>query len=149
MANGSVPEDVIYQNSSLYEKMNEHKHKYLIPFLLISDQPWLLSDYKGENLPEDQSAFNDSINKLQLKGEQTLIRFKGRWRILTKKIELNPILIPNLFQACCILHNFLENREEYLTDWDFHSSSTTGVTWNSQNNEAIAMRELVKNFFKF
>lgn len=142
MVNGSVPDDIIYQNSSLCKKIKSSE----IPFQLISDQTWLLSDYKGE-LTEEQTKFNEAINKLQIKGEKTLIRFKGRWRILTKKIELKQYLIPNLFKACCILHNFLENRQEYLNDWNFHSNSNKdSITWNAQNNEMNTTRENLMNF---
>lgn len=144
MVNGSVPDDIIYQNSSLFNKMKSFE----IPFQLVSDQTWLLSDYKGE-LTEEQTKFNEAINKLQIKGEKTLTRFKGRWRILTKKFELKKYLIPNLLKASCILHNFLENREEYLIDWDFHSISCPDdgpITWNSQNNEVNSVRENLMNF---
>lgn len=157
MASGSVPDDIIYQNSSVLKSLKETKKiteisNTQIPFQVISDQSWLLTDYKVGVLTPEQIIFNNSIKKIQINGETSLIRLKGRWRILTKKIELNHNLIPNLFQACCILHNFLENRQEYLTDWNFKSSSSvvdgTSITWYAQNNEtnATRIRDVFKNF---
>lgn len=149
MTNGSVPDDVIYQKSSLCKNMKETKqiNQPEVPFQLISDQSWLLTDYK-EDITSDQIVFNDAIKKLQIIGDNTTIRLKGRWRILTKKMELNHKLVPSLFQACCILHNFLENREEYLIDWNFYSSSSNekSITWYAQNNETNSVREVLNKF---
>lgn len=79
--------------------------------------PWLIKSYPGTVAPTEES-FNVYLNSARVVVEMAFGRLKARWRILLKRIECNHQFATRVILACCILHNFVENRKDkFYMQW--------------------------------
>lgn len=69
-------------------------------------------------ITKEQDSFNAYLNKGRVVVEMAFGHLKGRWRRLTKKIEVEVKFAPVIIAACCVLHNIVEfNKEHFPEDW--------------------------------
>ena len=45
-----------------------------------------------------------------------MVAFKGRWRCLLKRLDVNVYDVPQLVAACCVLHNICEIHGEHFNE---------------------------------
>lgn len=120
---------------------------------------WLIKNFTfTAGITKEEDSFNAYLNQGRVKVEMTFGRYKGRWRRLTKKMDVNVAFAPTIIAACCVLHNVVEsNNENFSEDWmEFVRSSAavypqpdpelvvTGETYRSTTREEKA-GEKVRN----
>uniref|UniRef100_A0A671LBA6 DDE Tnp4 domain-containing protein n=1 Tax=Sinocyclocheilus anshuiensis TaxID=1608454 RepID=A0A671LBA6_9TELE len=76
-------------------------------------QSWLMKGYQETgNLTEDQHCFNKKLSGARMTVECAIGRLKGRWRCLSKRLDMDISLVPTIISACCTLHNMCEKHNE-------------------------------------
>ncbi|KAI8490523.1 hypothetical protein Bbelb_317910 [Branchiostoma belcheri] len=95
-----------------------------VPVLILGDPaypllPWLMKGYTDNgNLGRRKTNFNTRLSRARMTVECAFGRLKGRWRCLSKALNVDISRVPNIVSACCVLHNILEfNREDFDNEW--------------------------------
>lgn len=109
-------------------------HGVKVPYLIVGDpayplSPWLIKNYPfTAGITKEQDSFNAYLNRGRVVVEMAFGHLKGRWRRLSKTMEVEVNFAPTILSACCVLHNLVESREE-----DFPDRWLQIVTTNATN----------------
>lgn len=127
---GSSHDALVFKNSFIFRnnprlipQNTVNINGMAISSMLIGDPaypllPWLIKGYSPPRSPEE-SSFNTYISSARIVVENAFGRLKGRFRCLTKRLDVHHSFIPTLVGACCVLHNLVErNNEHYYNHWD-------------------------------
>ena len=80
--------------------------------------PWLLVPYAGTNLSPNKSHFNVAHSSTRIIIEDTYDQLKGRFRLISKRVDIATCKVDQIVVACCTLHNFCINKKEaFLDEW--------------------------------
>lgn len=128
-----------------------------VPPLILGDSAyalseWLMKPYTDRgNLTPDETSFNTKHSTTRVVVENAFGRLKGRFRSISKRLDLNVENSCNVIAACCVLHNYCENLHEFFNDqWlngvNIHVGVFPGDPDQRQNINAIAIRDAIKSF---
>jgi len=127
---GKNNDSYIFESSSLkrYHDQSDvfnSKSKLLddisVPVVLIGDSAFRLSRFLMKpfpykpNQPQFERNFNYCLSKCRRVIECAFGQLKARFRKLGKGLELAPQHCNVVIKACCLLHNFLKNEEDEVT----------------------------------
>uniref|UniRef100_A0A3P9JJZ1 DDE Tnp4 domain-containing protein n=1 Tax=Oryzias latipes TaxID=8090 RepID=A0A3P9JJZ1_ORYLA len=93
-----------------------------VPIILLGDpayplRSWLMKGYpETGNLNEQQRQFNNRLSGARMTAEYAFGRLKGRWRSLSKRLDVDISLVPTVISACCTLHNICEKHNEAYSE---------------------------------
>ena len=113
---------------------------------------WLMKPYTDRgNVTPDETSFNIKHSTTRVVVENAFGRLKGRFRSISKRLDLNVENSCNVIAACCVLHNYCENLQEFFNDqWlkgvNIHVGAFPGDSDQRQNINAIAIRDAIKSF---
>ncbi|XP_078594731.1 uncharacterized protein LOC144872428 [Branchiostoma floridae x Branchiostoma japonicum] len=85
-----------------------------VPAVLLGDAayptlPWLMKPYPDNGaLTREKFDFNYRQSRARMTVECAFGRLKGRWRCLTKRLDVLLDNVPDIVGACCVLHNICE-----------------------------------------
>ncbi|CAH1263518.1 uncharacterized protein [Branchiostoma lanceolatum] len=85
-----------------------------VPAVLLGDAayphlPWLMKPYPDNGaLGRDRFKFNYRHSRARMTVECAFGLLKGRWRCLTKRLDVSLDNVPTIVGACCVLHNICE-----------------------------------------
>nr|XP_012215694.1 PREDICTED: putative nuclease HARBI1 isoform X2 [Linepithema humile]XP_012215695.1 PREDICTED: putative nuclease HARBI1 isoform X2 [Linepithema humile] len=126
---GSTHDAAVLKDSVLYKNINiiipqvtRNINGMDIPFMIVGDPAyplleWLLKGYSG-SLSAEEESFNVYLNSARVSIEMAFGRLKARWRILQKRIESDYKFVPEIITTCCILHNFVESKNDrFIIQW--------------------------------
>ena len=122
---GSVHDGKVFVNSSINRKLQNSELESvfqsvipgceMIPNYLIGDPaypliPFCMKEYDCCRSNE-QAVFNLMLRSARYPIECAFGRFKARWSIMTRKIDLKMETIPKVIYACFVLHNYCEKNK--------------------------------------
>ncbi|XP_032809146.1 uncharacterized protein LOC116941911 isoform X1 [Petromyzon marinus] len=123
IAPGTTQEEVVLRQSALYA--NSHLLPECpmeisgveVPLQILGDAatpllPWLLKGFSVENPTPEEAFFNKHISNARSVVDCAFGRLKARWKILLKRMEVNPTFVPHVVATCCLLHNLCEEHHE-------------------------------------
>ena len=92
-----------------------------IPLIILGDPAypslkWLVKPYIGYNLSPNKESFNTYHSSTRIMIEIAFGRLKGRWRILSKKVDVKIRFVPSVIATCCALHNICESRKVPMSE---------------------------------
>ncbi|XP_035692548.1 protein ANTAGONIST OF LIKE HETEROCHROMATIN PROTEIN 1-like [Branchiostoma floridae] len=118
---GSVHDARVLRNSSIFERA-ERGTCTNIPAVILGDAayphlPWLMKAYPDNgHLTREQLIFNYRLSRARMTVECAFGRLKGRWRCLSKRLDVDLDHVPTVVTACCVLHNVCEVHGEHFDD---------------------------------
>lgn len=76
----------------------------------------VLTPYRGENLTQEQTAFNRRFSKARVKIENAFADLKGRFRQLVRVDLWSVLKISKFIICCCVLHNLCIENDDFLIE---------------------------------
>ncbi|XP_047205677.1 protein ALP1-like [Girardinichthys multiradiatus] len=151
MANGNlnVPPDTTLPGAP---------HLGEIPFVMVGDaafplKTYLMRPYPGKNLPQTKRIFNYRLSRVRMVVENAFGILSARWRILLRRINLQPQRVDTLVVAACILHNFLLSPNEsqrWLEENEAsgqHLEQVRSMGGNRASKAAQNVRDIFNSYF--
>jgi hypothetical protein len=125
---GSVHDAKVFANSTINKKLRDKelpmayqeliKGRSKVGCYLIGDPAYPLTPYcmkEYETCASDPEViFNTMLRSARNPVECAFGRLKGRWRFLTKQVDLNLDFVPVVVYACFVLHNFSEQNSSFV-----------------------------------
>lgn len=105
-----------------WPKTTEEIQGTQVPIMLLGDpayplRSWLMKGYpETGNLTEHQRHFNKRLSGARMTVECAFGRLKGRWRCLSKRLDVDISLVPTVISTCCTLHNICEKHNEAYSE---------------------------------
>ncbi|XP_049880389.1 uncharacterized protein LOC126376875 [Pectinophora gossypiella] len=130
-AYGKESDSTIFHNTKLYDLLMRGdlptpKSRPLpgfqepVPYVFVGDEAFSISNnvmrpYSGKHLSVKQRVFNYRLSRARRYVECTFGILANKWRIFHRPINVSYDFAIDIVKACCILHNFVINREELDT----------------------------------
>ena len=126
-----------------------------VPPLIVGDSAYALSDWlmkpftDNGNLTLEQVNFNKILSMTRVVVENAYGRLKGRFRCISKRLDLIVETVCLVIAACWVLHNFCEVmgedfNEEWLQGVQLHLGVFSVNQNHGQNRNTVAIREAIK-----
>ncbi|XP_037779216.1 protein ALP1-like [Penaeus monodon] len=129
-AYGNACDSSIFKNTSFWKSIDENElplpepkplpgsYHACVPYVIVGDEAFglhsnLMRPFGGKQLSIAKRVFNYRLNKARLYIEHAFGILSNKWRILHRPLNVSLELAVNIVKACCILHNFLQDRERY------------------------------------
>lgn len=128
-AYGKCSDSSIFKNSILYKKLintnlriPEKKpisaNGIPMPYVIVGDEAFGLSEnlmrpYGGRTLTDKRRIFNYRLSRARRYIECTFGILTNKWRIFHRPLDVREELAIAIIKACCILHNFVRDRDGY------------------------------------
>ncbi|XP_022180255.1 protein ALP1-like [Myzus persicae] len=168
-APGKSSDSTTFKNSTLYKLLNFNKIKLpppkplsdkrldKIPYFLIGDEgfglcQFLLRPFGGKYLSVGKKVFNYRLTRARRYIECSFGILSNKWRILHRALNVEESLAENIIKTCCLLHNFVRDRDGITFEDTIAISGLIEDTTvdNSQPGNAIkcVRTELIDFFMK-
>lgn len=162
---GRSSDSTVFSNSRLYHKMQNNEldipnGKPLVsngktePLVLIGDEGFALSynllrPYARRNLCEKKKVFNFRLSSARRSVECTFGILTNKWRVFHRPLNVSIDFAVDIVKACCILHNFVRQRDGYKYDHTLTCEGLydVGVCHDRSSRSVNTTREEFANFF--
>ncbi|XP_064631623.1 uncharacterized protein LOC135489922 [Lineus longissimus] len=170
---GSVHDAKVLAHSELFKEFEERN--YLtdvsvevngtkVPPVILGDPAypllsWIVKPYPETTaITQEEKNFNHQFSRNRMVVENSFGRLKGRWRRLLKRIDFYHEDVPELFVACCTLHNlcemegddfdakWLDKVKERIADMEVPMRALA-VAHATRNEDPHAVRNTLKNYY--
>eukprot|EP00794_Sanderia_malayensis_P004948 gene4948-5596_t len=102
-----------FLKTPVFKIKNKTFRPYIIGDSAYPPLDWLLKPFPFSNdMDRRQRRFNYCVSKARVSMERAFGTLKGRWRIPSQKIPLEPSYTADIVIACTVLHNICEDRNE-------------------------------------
>ncbi|XP_061925526.1 uncharacterized protein LOC133664703 [Entelurus aequoreus] len=129
-----------------------------VPHLMAGDtafplKPYLMRPYPGQKLTHKKRIFNYRLSRARRVAGDSFGILACRWRILQRRINLQPQNVQTLVMAACILHNFLLEPNENVRllleaeEDGRRMAPARNIGGNRASREARAVRDNLATFF--
>ncbi|CAA7389615.1 unnamed protein product [Spirodela intermedia] len=129
---GSMSDAIVLQSSGFFQlcetgaRLNGAKtelpegsevREYLVGDAGYPLLPWLLTPFRGRDLPDAAAEFNKRHQATRLVSQRALARLKEMWRIFQGEMwRPDKHRLPRIILVCCILHNIVIDLEDPARD---------------------------------
>lgn len=129
---GRSSDSTVFSNSRLFQKMQNNEldipngkplanNGKTVPFVLIGDEGFALSNnllrpYARKNLSEKKKVFNYRLSSTRRSVECSFGILANKWRVFHRPLNVSVDFAVDIVKACCILHNFVRQRDGYNYD---------------------------------
>ena len=143
---GRVHDSRVYRTSQLCLTVlpNLPVDYHILGDAAYSISKYLLTPYKGRNLPDDKESYNHTHSRNRITIERAFALLKCRWRKL-KCANIELARIPDLITACCVLHNICLLQNDLIV-FDFDEPAVVDGLHEPDNGHGVLKRDTIKNF---
>lgn len=164
---GKDSDSSVFQHSLLWKSLDENCLKIpppaplpnaediITPYAFVGDEAFGLSEhvlrpYGGKMLSYEKKIFNYRLSRARRYVECSFGILSNKWRIFHRAINVNVDFIVDIIKACCVLHNFVRERdghrlEDTLTVEGFENVSN--MDERRRNVSAVRNRNILANYF--
>ncbi|XP_050532495.1 uncharacterized protein LOC126900658 [Daktulosphaira vitifoliae] len=164
-AQGKFCDSTVFKKTKFYKKL-EDKELFVpppkplpcqsnpLPFVIVADEAFgvsqsILRPYARSNLNYKKKVFNYRLSRARRYIESTFGILSNKWRIFHRSMNTSVELSIKIVKACCILHNFVRNRdgfrfEDTLSINGFESLNDSIDVYNRSGN---ILRDQFANYF--
>lgn len=126
---GSASDSHVFERSNFGKKLNQEKLNIppnqplpnddtgvSMPFIFVADEAFALSDhvqrpFGRRNLTIEKKIYNYRLTRARRMVECAFGIMSNKWRILHRALDVNLSFCDAIIQACCILHNYVRQRD--------------------------------------
>lgn len=164
---GKSSDSGVFKNSRLFEKIVaeslnlpaptsiEGNGENEMPYVIVGDEAFplstnLLRPFGGKFLNHKQKVFNYRLSRARRYIECTFGILANKWRIFHRPLNVDIDLAESIVKACCVLHNFVRQRDGVRTDensCDFILSHIRKDSTSRGNQKSLAIREQFADYF--
>ena len=163
---GKASDSSIYKESELFKKIETRSLNIPPPqeitvmgtsrpvnFSFIGDEAFGLSEhmlrpYSGKHLDFEKKIFNYRLSRARRCVECAFGILSNKWRILHRPLNTSVNFAEDIVKACCILHNFVRQRDGYNFHDTFDVCSFEDIeNTNMPNLRSITTRDILKDYF--
>ncbi|KAM4041118.1 uncharacterized protein ACNLHF_012300 isoform 1-T3 [Anomaloglossus baeobatrachus] len=127
----------------------------LVPFVMVSDEafsvtPCQLRPFPRKGLDTRRRVFNYRLSRARRYTECTFGILIKKWRILGSSIQLDVATVDAVVKACCILHNYVLDRDGPCVDAEASIPSLgTAINWQTSrpDDSGLDVRDLFADYF--
>uniref|UniRef100_A0A8C5PZ95 DDE Tnp4 domain-containing protein n=1 Tax=Leptobrachium leishanense TaxID=445787 RepID=A0A8C5PZ95_9ANUR len=136
---GKDSDSTVFHNSTLWTKIQSRslsipKPQKLpgtdiaVPFAFVGDEAFglssnLLRPYSGTQLSEKKRVFNYRLSRARHCVECSFGILTNKWHIFHRPLNVNVNFAVDIVKCCCVLHNFVQDRDGYNLDDSFSSAA--------------------------
>lgn len=125
-----------------------------MPFVLVGDEAFALSDhllrpYPRRELTQTKKIFNYRLTRARRMVECAFGILANKWRILHRPLNVNPDFCDNIIKACCVLHNYVRQRDGITFDDAIYECPLQSLNANNVRTRmsAISNRDYFSEYF--
>ena len=131
-----------------------------MPLLVLGDPPhpllpWLMMPYiETPNSTNAECKYNYRQSRARMVVENAFGRLKGRWRCLSKRIDLHVSNIPHIVAACVTLYKICEIAGDHcFPEWIVADSTTRPqsspiATAAPNSTQASSIRNAIRDYLE-
>ncbi|XP_046386856.1 putative nuclease HARBI1 [Ischnura elegans] len=144
--NGCVSDATILNNSRFYKKLsNNSLHLPLpsplpgtnnsVPYVFLGDSAFglnkhFMKPYPLKNISHDERIFNYRLSRARRVVENAFGISASRFRVFHQAISLSVEKVDIIILACCVLHNFLLNKNQrYVNESSFDREDVDNISF--------------------
>ncbi|XP_076054582.1 uncharacterized protein LOC143033253 [Oratosquilla oratoria] len=125
---GKHADSTIFQESNLFKQIQENVLKLpkpqrlsdwneVLPYAFVGNEAFglsinLLRPYSGHNLTNDKKLFNYRLSRARRYVGWAFGILSNKWGIFHRPMNVNVDFAIDIAKACCVLHNFVRQREK-------------------------------------
>ena len=123
-----------------------------MPYTFIGDEGFplltnLMKPVPGTNIPERERIYNYRLSRARRIVECAFGKLANRWRILHTKIDVQPEGAKKIVKACCVLHNFLIQKDNGVVNANENVTRAENPCEASKRVSAVEVRNKFIEFF--
>lgn len=126
-----------------------------MPYVFVADEAFGLSEhilrpYGQRGLSEVKKIFNYRLSRARRMVECTFGILANKWRIFHRPLDTKPEFCDSIIKACCILHNFVRNKDGIqFTDTLFSSELPSLQAGHNirPTHDAVTVRDTFAEYF--
>lgn len=162
---GRSSDSTVFSNTIFYHKMQNNEldipngkplesNGKTEPFVLIGDEGFALSHhllrpYARKNLSDKKKVFNFRLSSARRTVECAFGVLTNKWRLLHRPLNVSLDFSVDIVKACCILHNFVRQRDGYNYDHTLTCADLDDLTvcHDRSSRSVNTTREAFATFF--
>ncbi|XP_042889101.1 uncharacterized protein LOC122264324 isoform X2 [Penaeus japonicus] len=127
---GSDCDSSIFKHTSFWKSIDENELPFpkpkplpgiehpCVPYVLLGDEAFslhtnLMRPFSGRQLSITKRVFNYRLNRTRRCVEHAFSLLSSKWKIFHRPLNVSQELAMNVIKACCVLHNFVLERDGY------------------------------------
>lgn len=165
-AYGKCSDSSIYKESILYQKLVNKdiqipekrpisNNGVPMPYVIVGDEAFglcenLMRPYGGRSLTAEKRIFNYRLSRARRYIECTFGILANKWRIFHRPLDVRQELAIAIVQACCVLHNYVRERDGYRFQDTLYvppELEITGGPTNRGSRSSASYRDLFADYF--
>lgn len=166
-AYGKSSDPAVFHNSMLYKKLMENtmnlpdakpifsNNTTCLPHVIVGDEAFgimkhIMRPYSGKHLTYKKKIFNYRLSRARQFIECTFGILANKWRIFHRPLNVEMLFAENIIKACCILHNYVRERDGYTFEDTLFEAPMADLTEGNATRGSVSAnqaRDMYADYF--
>lgn len=167
---GREGDSTVFENSTFYKHLMNESLQFPVnkplpgtqspnlPYVFVGDDAFglsthILRPYKGKTFSKTKRVFNYRLSRARRYVECSFGILSNKWRIFHRPINVNSDLAVQIVKTCCLLHNYVRQRDGYnftetLSITGLGEQTHTATNQARSGPAVVAIRNEFANYFE-